>query len=208
MKMHKKMYFKMNIKMNLLFILGISLLVSCSQTKIIMNKKNMIPYKDFAQKTVISDSFAAIQIVEVIDFRENTQDVGVALTGVQYKDTPVRLSEQFDVFISDYYRGALLDRGLNIVDDGAKYKLTIKVNELWLKEQAQKMPEKVLCKANFTFELSGEKKNFQTNIWNETFSPGDMADGTTKLAPTLASCLNLVAEKLVKSEKFIDFIKE
>lgn len=193
-------------KINVIFILATTFLMSCAQTSIVMKQRSMSPYKDFAQKTIVADRRAAIQIVEVIDLRENTQDVGVALTGVQYKETPVRLPQQFEIFISNYFKEALLDRGLNIVEDGAKYKLTIKVNELWLNEEAQKMPERVRCKANFTFELNGEKKKFQTNIWNETFSPGDMADGTTKLAPTFASCLSLVAEKLVKSEKFIHFI--
>ena len=194
--------------MNKIIVTVLIFLVSCSHTSVVMKKEHMIPYEDFSTKTLAPFDSATIKIVEVIDFRKNTQDLGVARTGVQYKETPVKLNTKLEHYISNYYRTALLDRRLNIVEENAKYELTIKINELWLEEQAQKMPERVRCNANFTFELKGKNRSIQTNIWNEVLSPGDMADGTTKLEPTFSSCLNLIAEKLVTSQKFLTFIKE
>lgn len=207
--MNRFFKFLYNFIITIILISFVGFLAGCSHKSVVMGPNNMRPYKDFSGKTLMQSETETIQIAEVLDFRKNTQAVGVARTGVQYKETPVVLSEKLEGFISNYFKRALLDRRVNIieVEDSAKYKLTIKINELWLEEKAKKIPETVDCKANFTFELKGENKNFQMNIWNETTSPGDLADGTTKLGPTFSSCLNLVAEKLVKSPKFVNFIK-
>jgi len=96
----------------------------------------------------------------------------------------------------------LTKRGFSVNEmDGVA--LEVVINELWVEELIEKyQPEKAKCKANVTVYLKEGNTSWNGNYWTEIISPGDLGDGTEKLAPTFASCLNEIVEKLVKDPSF------
>lgn len=184
-----------------------TLLLSCSKTTFVVKDKNLKPFKEFSKVTSLKDQTKKIQISKIIDNREMKESLGVAFTGVQYRETPIKLSSQLEEYLKFYFDNGLKTRGVRISKNQADYLMTIRVNELWLEEISFKAPEVVKCKANFTFELHNNKRSWKGNFWSDVVSPGDLSDGTSKIAPTFASCLNLITENLVNSQKFIEFIK-
>jgi hypothetical protein len=198
--------------MKMMLMLMALLLVSCAKSTVTIKKKLPAPYKDFASVTPVYQNTVSIQIKEVMDLRKNTTQIGVARTGMQYQKTPIQAPEQLESYLAKYFFEAFADRKLKMQESDAEYNMTIKVNELWLEEKAKVAPEVVNCSANFTFELERtnnskrKKKSWKGNIWTEMVSPGDMADGTTKIGPTFASCLNSVVEKLMRTKKFLGFV--
>ncbi len=111
-------------------------------------------------------------------------------------------------FLRDYLELALETRGFLIVQNDAKAILDITVKELWVEEVIEKyQPEKAKC--NISLELKGSKgeETYTGKFWTEIVSPGDMGDATDKLDPTLASCLNIVSEKIAKDQDLLKFLK-
>lgn len=189
-----------------LILISFILLAGCAKSTFVIKEKQFMPFKEFSQITKVNSQTREFQIAQIIDNRQSQESLGVARTGVKYKETPIQTAQNLNVFLLDYFSKELNLRGLNVVTDASDYQMTIKINDLWLEEIADKAPEVVQCRVNFTFEIQGNNKSWTGNFWNEIVSPGDLGDGTTKIAPTMASCLNQISEKLVKSQKFLEFI--
>ena len=68
-------------------------------------------------------------------------------------------------------------------------------------------PERAKCKVDLNFHITSPSAKWSGNFWTEFTSAGDLSDGTERLSPTLASCMNAVVEKLVSDQKFIDILK-
>lgn len=191
----------------MLFLTSFLTILGCSKTTFVIKDQNLKPFKEFSEFTSIKSQTREFQISQIIDNRKSQDSLGVARTGVKYKETPVTTSKQLDIFLKEYFSKELQRRGLFIQEEETPLKMTIRVNELWLEELSDKAPEVVKCRANFTFELYNNNKNWRLNFWNDIVSPGDLGDGTAKITPTLASCLNLINEKLVNSQKFLEAIQ-
>jgi uncharacterized lipoprotein YajG len=178
-------------------------LISCAQGKITLKENELHPFKEFSQKTLVNKKMKSIQIDSVVDQRENKDYIGEALTGVNYKKTPVSLKQTTTDFVNNYFVEAFERRGLQTSKiDGVK--LSIHINELWVQEIIQKyQPEKVGCKANFSLFTQLGSSSWKGSYWVDIVSPGDMGDATEKIAPTLSSCLNEIVEKIVNDKQFI-----
>lgn len=190
--------------MKLLFLL---IFVSCAQQQITLKNKELVPFNDFSKITRAGNGLKTISFSTVIDNRENKNEVGKALTGVKYKETPIVMNSGTSNYIKEYLTSALTERGFSVNSmDGINIEVVI--NELWVEELIEKyQPEKAKCKVNFTFYIKEENASWNGNYWTEIISPGDLADGTEKIAPTFASCLNEVVEKLVTDQEFIKNLK-
>jgi uncharacterized lipoprotein YajG len=188
------------------YLLLFAVITSCAQPKLYLNKEEAIPLKEYSNKTNIRTS-KSITIKMITDSRKEKQYIGMAKTGVSYSPTPLELTEPFEVYLKSYLSNALIERGA-IVNDAGEIQLEFVVNELWVDELIEKyQPEKAKCKTNITVYTSIGSTNWSGNFWTEIISPGDLADATERLAPTLASCMNEIVEKLVKDETFRTIIK-
>lgn len=186
-------------------LLVLLLLVSCAQQKVVLNHQEIQPFGEFSKKSRIGEGLKTIAVNSVRDNREvqSPNQVGEAKTGVQYTKTPILLHSSTSQYLKDYLIGAMIDRGFSVNDaDGVK--LDFVINQLWVEEVIEKyQPEKAKCKANISVYLKENNTSWNGNYWTEIISPGDLSDGTEKVAPTLASCLNEVVEKFAQDQTFI-----
>ncbi len=181
--------------------------VSCAQHQITLKSEEVVPFNEFSKVSRVGSGLKTISISSTTDNREKKDQVGMALTGVKYKETPIVINSVVSDYVKEYLILSLTDRGFAINNiDGIG--LDVVINELWVEEVIEKyQPEKAKCKANFTFYLKEGNVAWNGNYWTEIVSPGDLSDGTEKIAPTFASCLNEVVEKLVKDSAFIKNLK-
>lgn len=189
---------------NFLLVMVVVLISSCAQNQIVLSGKEL-PYTTSASVTPVVMGTKNLEIVEVVDNREN-KDVGIARTGVQYRETPVKLAQDMDAFVKDFFQTALYKRNIMLTDE-APIKLQIIINKLWLSEVLNNN-EAAKCEANFSFIAHEKDRTWKGNVWTEYQSRGDLSDGTDKLGPTLATCMNNIVEKLVTDSTFITFIQK
>ena len=188
-------------------LLVLLMFVSCAQHQIKLKNEEMVPFTDFSKISRVGSGLKTIAINSVTDNRENKDQIGMALTGVKYSQTPIVIDRATNEYLKEYLILSLTDRGFSVNDmDGIN--LDVVINELWVEELIEKyQPEKAKCKANLTFYLKEDKTSWSGNYWTEIVSPGDLSDGTEKIAPTFAYCLNEVVEKLVNDPAFIKNIQ-
>ncbi len=185
-----------------------AIFVSCATSSLTLSKSDLVPFDNFQKTTKVNAKTKLISLNSITDNRDQNYAIGTAYTGISYDKTRVSLSEPLEVYLNDYVKREFASRNLVISKEGTA-QLTIVVNELWVKELIEKFkPERAVCKANFTFYMQSPNAKWEGNIWTEITSPGDMGDGTEKIAPTLASCLNTIMEKLVREPKFLKFISK
>lgn len=181
--------------------------MSCATSVYKINTNELLPYKESSQITKITEKLSAIKINSVKDKRDRL-NIGKAYTGVQYNETPINLNESVQVYVKNFMENALTMRNIE-VDPYSQNLFDVEVNHIWVEEVIEKFkPERAKCKVDLSFHLTADGKKWSGNFWTEFTSAGDLSDGTERLAPTLASCMNAVVEKLVLDEKFIDFLRE
>lgn len=188
-------------------VLLIVVLCSCAvMEKIEIKKEEVVPFKEYSTVTYAKKSVDQFEITEVIDARPTKEVIGEGLLGVYFTKTPVYFYKEMTSFLKDYFYSSFEARNFKVVDS-SNNRLRIIVEELEVKELIEKFkPERALCHVRVNFEFT--KKTKQTNIstYVKIISKGDMGDGTQKLAPTLASCLNEIVEKLVGSKEIYEFL--
>lgn len=187
-------------------------LASCAQQKVVVGEKNFVPFDSFSSVSKVSEARAPLKIESVIDARETKTAIGEGRTGARFEKTPVLLTQKTEDFVRDYLERALETRGFLIVQSDEKASLNVRINRLWVEEVIEKyQPEKAKC--NIALELTGQKgeqgkeETYTGKFWTEIVSPGDMGDATDKLDQTLASCMNIVAEKIAKDKDLIKFLQ-
>ena len=103
---------------------------------------------------------------------------------------------------------ALETRGFLIVNNDEKVSLDIVIKQLWVEEVIEKyQPEKAKCNISLVLKGTKGEQTYTGNFWTEIVSPGDMGDATDKLDQTLASCMNVVSEKIAKDKDLIKFLE-
>ena len=86
--------------------------------------------------------------------------------------------------------------------------MSITVKEFWTKELLERFqPERATCKISIDVKVQKNGDEYNGSFWTEVKSPGDMGDATEKLAPTIASCMNIIVEKIVNDQKLLKFIE-
>ena len=196
--------------MKYLFPFAVSLFfVSCAQQRLVLEQRDFVPFKDLDQVSQIGFVTQPMKVVNVMDARSSGVSVGEARTGARFEKTPVFTSGNSpEEFVKMYLESALRKRGALIVESDQKIELSATITELWVEEVIEKyQPEKAKCKASLDIHSQKNGEKFSATYWTEVVSPGDLGDATEKLAPTLASCLNAIAEKIVKDKKFGDFAR-
>jgi len=188
------------------YLLLLAVVSSCAQPKLYLNEKEAVPLKEYSKKTKIRSS-KSINIKLITDARKDKKYIGMAKTGVSYSPTPLELTKPFEIYLKSYLSNAFMERGA-MVDALGEIELEFVVNEFWVDEIIEKyQPEKAKCRTNITVYTSVGSTNWSGNFWTEIISPGDLADATERLTPTLASCMNEIVEKLVKDETFRAIIR-
>jgi uncharacterized lipoprotein YajG len=188
------------------YLLLLAVVTSCAQPKLYLNEKEAIPLEEYSKKTKVHTS-KSINIKLITDSRKEKMYIGMAKTGVSYSPTPLELTQPFEAYLKSYLSNAFMERGV-VVDNLGEIGLEFVINDLWVDELIEKyQPEKAKCKANITVYSSVGNTNWSGNYWTEIISPGDLADATERLTPTLASCMNEVVEKLVNDQSFKAIIK-
>jgi len=189
---------KILILMSLLF-------TSCATKQLVLTTSELLPYKESAQVTKINFQTKSVNILKIVDKREETT-YGFAYTGVQYQKTPLIFNENLNILLMDYFSTALDVRNISVALDGRP--LEIEVEKLWVEEVIENFqPEKAKCVVRLNFHMNLPEEKWSGKYWAEYISEGDLVDGTERLAPTLASCLNEIVEKLVNDQKFINLLK-
>ncbi len=188
------------------YLVFLAILASCAMESYLLKEEELRPYKDMAQVTHIDKATKSIQLRSIQDSRQRP-GIGMALTGVKYKKTPVVLAQDLNFFLKDYLHSELENRNV-MIDRTSSLILDVVINELWVDEVVEKhQPEKEKCKVDLTFNIEMTNKKWSGQFWTEYTSAGDLTDGTERLAPTFASCLNEVVEKLVNHKEFLEIIK-
>ena len=191
---------------DLIFIL-LFLMVSCAQQKVVLQDVNLIPFEDFSKVTTLDQATLPVKLFELIDQRE-TMGVGEARTGAQFKETPVEFRYGFSEYFKDYIKNSLKRRNVLMVMSDEKALMSITVKEFWTKELLERFqPERATCKISIDVKVQKNGDEYNGSFWTEVKSPGDMGDATEKLAPTIASCMNIIVEKIVNDQKLLKFIE-
>jgi uncharacterized lipoprotein YajG len=188
------------------FLLPLLLLSGCASRSIILKQNSLLPYKEMSQVTKLPFNSKSLALVKIHDNRE-IKTFGKGYTGVQYEETPVVVDSGFNQFFDDYIVNAFELRNIAVVNDGA-LELEVDVRELWVEEIVDKFQaEKAKCRANLTFHVKKQDEKWSGNFWTEFTSAGDLSSGSERLAPTLASCMNEIIEKLVVHKEFKNIIQ-
>ncbi len=189
--------------MKLIFLLVFML--SCATQTLSLKESSLLPYKEASQVSRISEGLKPVKITKVLDKREH-RGFGKAFTGVQYAETPIMFDQEMSTLVKDYFTNSLHARGIVFAENGVPLEIT--VNKIWVEEVIEKFsPELARCHVDMEFHINLESKKWSGDYWTKFTSPGDLADGTERLAPTLASCLNEISEKLVNDKKFINMLR-
>lgn len=191
------------IKISFIMLLALS----CAKVDILtLKKENLIPFPEFSKITHASKETANFEIYEVIDARIDKPYIGEALVGVYFKKTPITLYKDTNSFIKDYFYSSLNSRNFNLIPS-SEIKAQIIINKFTVYEVIEKFkPERAKCEIDLTFNLKKKDNQASIKLWTTIISKGNLGDGTKKLAPTLASCLNEVIERLVVNKTLYKFI--
>lgn len=182
------------------------LLLSCSTGQYALKQNELLPYKEFSQITKNVEELKPFKLNLIQDKRDRLA-VGKAYTGVKYNETPVTLTVPVKDYVQSFLVAAFEMRNIP-TDSTADLTMQVEINHIWVEEVIEKFkPELAKCKVDFSFYIGGENKKWAGNFWTELTSAGDLSDGTERLAPTLASCMNNLVEKLVSDQKFINILK-
>jgi uncharacterized lipoprotein YajG len=185
--------------------LALLLLVSCSTSNYILEEQDILPYKETNSLTRSNQTLKPFKINIIKDMRKDIT-YGNAYTGVKYQKTPIVLSSTVQAFTKDFFNSAFEMRNIHTSEESS-INLNIDIKEIWVEEIIEKFqPEKAKCRVEMVFHIENENKEWNGSYWTEYLSAGDLSDGTERLAPTLASCLNQLVEKLVNDDKFIKMI--
>lgn len=192
------------------FLLLATLLTSCASNSVLLKNKDLIPYGESQKITRLKGQFNSIALGSVTD-GTNSKEIGTAFSGASYTPVKVYLHGESKVgYIKNYISDALSNRNILIFnqEDSHQLSLDIVINKFWVEEVIEKFkPERAKCVVDLSFSIVGENKSWKGTVWGNFLSPGDLSDGTTRLGPTLASCMNEVVEKLVHDKKFISNIR-
>lgn len=188
------------------FLLMLLILSSCAMSNIVLKKTELKPYKASSKISFISVS-RDINLVEIVDKRINKSDIGYGLTGSTYSKTPVYLANGAVPFMTNYFTEAFEKRNI-IINPNSKNRLSIEILKLEVSEVIEKFqPEKAKCYVKFNFNIKKASGQWSSEKWVKFLSGGDMSDGTERLGPTFASCMNDLIEKLVNDVEFKKALK-
>jgi hypothetical protein len=182
------------------------LLTSCATKTILIGQSQLLPYKEANQLTKLENISKAVDL-KIVETKNLSKNLGVGYTGVTYDKTPIQFEGDPQRALSAFFTSALEMRNISL-NAASGVKMEIHINELTVNEVIQKFQgEKAGCKVNATFYVEDANTKWSGKFWTEFLSASDLREGTERIAPTLASCLNEVVEKLVKDEKFLNIIK-
>lgn len=189
------------------YLVLLVLITSCAANRIILKEESLRPYKEMSQISKVPYGTKTIWLEKIVDNR-TVKHLGNGFTGVQYEKTPIWFEGQFDLVMKDIVQDSFEARNIALVQDG-ELALQVEVNDLWVQEVIEKFqPETASCKVNMTFHLIGAKEKWSGKLWTEYKSGGDLSDGSERIPPTLASCLNEIFEKLANHKEFLAMIKK
>lgn len=189
------------------FSLLMMLTLSCAKLDVLtLEKEKLIPFPEFEKITFAPRETTDFEISEVIDARIDKDYVGEALIGVYFEKTPVALYKDTSSFFKDYFYSSLNARNFHLVSS-SETKAQIIINKLAVYEVIEKFkPERAKCEIDITLNMKNSQSESSIKLWTTIISKGNLGDGTKKIAPTLASCLNEVVERLVVNKTFYKFI--
>jgi len=182
-------------------------LAGCAAESYVIKESELLPYKESSQITKLNQQSKTVTIASIEDQRSD-KSFGFAYTGVEYKKTPVYLQAGLENVLKSQLSSSLQMRNIEVVPSG-EVNLVVTIKELKVNEVIEKMkPERAACKLGLDFSISDKQSNWNGSYVTSFTSAGDMSDGTERLAPTLASCLNELVEKLMSDEKFTEILKK
>lgn len=193
--------------MKFIVLSSLLFLISCAQMSVKVSDSDMRPFEEFSKLKKVDGDTKSVNI-EVIDARGSEPNViGYGYTGVKYDKTPVKIESDLATYLSDRLPTEFTKRGVLVGEEG-DVALQINVSKFDVHEYIEKhLPERAICEVEFNLSSNYLAKNFKARYWAEVISPGDLGDGTEKIAPTIASCINVVMNKIVTDKKFINLIK-
>jgi uncharacterized lipoprotein YajG len=183
------------------------LLAGCASDSYMIKESELLPYKESAQITKLNQESKSLRIASIEDQRVQ-KSIGFAYTGVEYKKTPVYLQKGLINTLKSQLSNSFEMRNIEVVPNG-ELNLLVVVKELNISEFIEKhQPERAKCKVAFEFSIDQNKTKWSGSYITSFISAGDMSDGTERLAPTLASCINELVEKLMSDEKFTNILRK
>ena len=193
--------------MRLLFLTLV--LQACAASSLVLKKNELLPYKESAQVTKVIGKPLSLRI-EAINDKRKQSIYGYAYTGVQYQKTPLYMDSDLSKLMTDYLSDSFELRNIPVLKgEGAvtASNIIVDIHALWVEEVIEDyQPEKARCRADMAFHIATKSQRWSGRYWTEFTSSGDLSDGTERLAPTMASCLNEILEKLVQDKKFLTTI--
>lgn len=194
------------IKLIVYLCFMILLVTSCAQRSLLLDKSTFSPYKEFSKKSMFTPGIE-IKSLSVIDGREEKQLLGMAKTGARYTETPFVANVSPQKFLDKYFNNEFQSRGI-FITDVAESQVEIVINELWVDELQEKFKgERARCQIDLTVYANHGSDSFKKSYWSKIKSAANLDDGSDHLSPTLASCLNMAVEKIVKDGKLSGFLK-
>lgn len=182
-------------------LIAMFLMFGCAVSSIIVKKTELRPYKDSSKVSKLDPSEVNLTIDSIRDLRAS-KDMGFAYTGVKYAKTPIRLEQPIEMLLDEYFTEKLELRNIEVLSDSA-VKLSISIINFQVYELIEQFkPERAKCELQIEFSILHNAKSWIGNYATEYLSAGDITDGTERLAPTMASCLNNLTEKLINDPEF------
>lgn len=191
-----------------LILISSFLFTSCAQMNLKLADSEIKAYKEFSKAKKSAQTLGPISL-SVSDVRGDVppSQIGIGFTGVKYQKTPILLNEDLASYLTKKLTTEFTKRNV-LVDEQANYKIEVLITKLSVDEFIEKhLPERARCEIEFQLKSSYLTKTFNARYWAEVISPGDLGDGTEKIAPTFASCINVITDKIVEDKKFNAYLK-
>ena len=197
------------MKINLM-ILAFALVACASTNKIEKDIGELHPLKGDSRVVTIDGATRDIVITSFKSNLEQPANVwGEARTGIQYTKVPLVFNESPFNFFQHYAREGFIRRNLTITADAqAPIKMGLTLNKLWVEEVIEKYkPETAKCMVEIEIVMDAGRNHYRGKFSKNVLSDGNLTNGSDKLAPTLASCMNLVLNDVVSNPDFLTFVK-
>ena len=188
-------------------VLVVSLfLVSCASSEMILPTDEMTPYPAAGERTQFL-SKQTFQFANVVDSRNApAHDVGWTESGLRER-TPVRFENTVAQTLTQQITSELKKRGFNF-SNPANIQISMTIQKLTLEKVVNDAFWAPSCDTELKFQLSQKQSGHQTEIAVKSrfTAPAPVLNNQEANAETVASCLNMAVERLVKNDDFQNFV--
>lgn len=176
--------------------------VSCAQQQVTLRSAALEPMDQLESKQPFTKLAGTVAIGELRDERDNTDEIGTAVTGMLNEETPIKLDVPANEYVRDRFVNGFAKRGIEIGGD-PKHELKATIRKLRVWEDANAVSlESSRCEVEIGYEVVSRAKAepvYRGTVTAQAEGTYNFLDTTDSNGAVLESCMTGVVEKLAQN---------